>query len=44
MIQSQQMSSLLNEQKTLLSDVDQELEDIKRWRERQKAKEQERQA
>jgi hypothetical protein len=33
------MSSLLNEQKSLLSDVDQQLEDIKKWRERQKEKE-----
>ena len=39
MLQNQQMSSLLNEQKSLLSDVDQQLEDIKKWRERQKEKE-----
>jgi len=37
------MSTLLNEQKSLLSDVDLQLEDIKRWRIRQKEKEQERQ-
>lgn len=43
MLQSQQMSSLLNEQKSLLSDVDQQLEEIKKWRERQKEKEKQRQ-
>ena len=33
------MSTLLNDQKTLLSDVDQQLEDIKKWRASQKEKE-----
>ena len=36
------MSTLLNDQKTLLSDVDQQLEDIKKWRANQKEKERQR--
>jgi type II secretory pathway component PulM len=41
-MQSQHMSTLLNDQKTLLSDVDQQLEDIKKWRASQKEKERQR--
>lgn len=41
-MQSQHMSTLLNDQKTLLSDVDQQLEDIKKWRANQKEKERQR--